>query len=43
VVDAAILVIEMDDVFDPRIVVGLHIRASCEKILNFKSGISWQP
>jgi hypothetical protein len=40
VVAAAILVIDIEDVFVPRMAVGLHKRASCEKTLSFKSGIS---
>ncbi len=42
VVLAAILVIEIEDVFVARMACGGHIWASCEKILCFNSGISWR-
>jgi len=40
VVDAAILVMEMEDVFVARIACGGQIWASLEKMSNFREGIS---
>lgn len=42
VVEAAIFVIEMEDVFVARMAWDGHICASCLKILDFRSGISCQ-
>jgi hypothetical protein len=42
VVAAAILVIDIDEVLVARIACGGHILANSEKILNLRSGISYQ-